>query len=140
MNESAQHPLFLRLTDSCQASEIDLANIEAFLANLTNLVTVLFFTGDPVRHPEGLDVAVVLPELWREFPNQCRLGVVAADAEMSLAERFGVTIRPTLVFLQGSSVVSQIKSMQDWDVFVAMFAEAIANVHQARHKIPLTCH
>ncbi|MFW2177667.1 MULTISPECIES: hypothetical protein [unclassified Moraxella] len=138
MSESERHPLFLRLIDSCQANEIDLANIEEFLASPSDLATVLFFTGDPVRHPEGLDVAVVLPELWREFPNQCRLGVVTTEAEMPLAERFGVTIRPTLVFLQGGSVVGQIKGMQDWDVFVPMFAEGLAKVRQASNKITLT--
>ncbi len=44
---------------------LDLAGADAFL--MDDDVQVLLFAGDPVKHPEALDLAVILPEVMRHF-------------------------------------------------------------------------
>ena len=79
---------------------------------------VLLFTGDTSRFPEGLDVAVVLPELQKHFGQRFRLGVAPRAAEERLARRFGSQRWPTLVFLRQGEYVDAISGMLDWEVFV----------------------
>ena len=60
--EAMQAPaLVQRLVQAHGAQWVGLDDAEAFTAGPG--ARVLFFCGDPVRFPEGLDVAVVLPEL-----------------------------------------------------------------------------
>jgi hydrogenase-1 operon protein HyaE len=78
---------------------------------------VLFFSGDPVRFPEALDVAVVLPELRAAGGVPFTIGVVARDHEGALARRFGQQRWPTLVCLRDGEYLGATSGMQDWDVF-----------------------
>ena len=87
---------------------------------------VLFIAGDPVRFPECLDVAVVLPELQRHFSSCFRIAVAQRDDEDTLAKRFGVVRRPALVFLRDGQYVTTVAGMQDWDVYLSEVAQALA--------------
>lgn len=113
-------PLVLRLVSHAGAHWVDAAGLDSFLAR--GAEQVLFFHGDPVRFPEVLDVAVVLPELCRhaqrQFGHAYDMGVVARADEDALARRFGVTHWPALVFLRGGRWVDTLSGMQDWDVYL----------------------
>ncbi|NMM27152.1 MAG: hydrogenase [Glaciimonas sp.] len=87
---------------------------------------VLFIAGDPVRFPECLDVAVVLPELQRFFPSRFRIAVAERDSEDGLAKRYGVTRRPALVFLRDGQYVTTVSGMLDWDDYIKEVAQALA--------------
>lgn len=97
---------------------------------------VLFFSGDPVRFPECLDVAVVLPELQRAFPGRFQVGVVGRDGEDTVAKRFGAQRWPSLVFLRDGQYVATIAGMLDWTDYLARVAEALATP-ATRAPIPL---
>ena len=81
-------------------------------------MTLLFFTGDPIRYPEIEDVAVVLMELIKTFKGCFRCAMINPDHDAPAAARFGVTIRPTLVFVYAGAVMSSLPRMRDWSEYV----------------------
>ena len=88
-------------------------------------LTALLFTGNAARYPEIEDLAVVLPELMKEFPGSFRVGVIDPDAERKLAVRFKITVRPTLVFVKGGEVVLSLPRMRDWAEYVREIAPLV---------------
>ncbi|MBK1614572.1 hydrogenase [Rubrivivax gelatinosus] len=117
-------PLVARLVERDGAQWVDAANVDAFLAAGGD--RVLFFHGDPVRFPEGVDVAVVLPELQSAFPGRFAVGVTTRADEDRLAARFGAQRWPSLVFLRDGRYVATIAGMLDWTDFVERVAAALA--------------
>lgn len=87
---------------------------------------VLFIAGDPVRFPECLDVAVVLPELQRFFSSRFRIAVAERESEDGLAKRYGATRRPALVFLRDGQYVTTVSGMLDWDDYIKEVGQALA--------------
>ena len=79
---------------------------------------LLFLAGDPVKVPEALDVAVVLPELLRAFPGRLHAALVAPEAERAVHARFGCRRWPALVLLRGDAYVGSIERMRDWDDYL----------------------
>ncbi len=117
-------PLVARLVREYGARWVDESNAEDFVAEAGE--TLLFFSGDPVRFPECLDVAVVLPELQAAFPGRLRLGVVVPAEEEAVARRFGATRWPSLVCLREGRYVDTIAGMHDWVDFVARVSDVLA--------------
>ncbi len=109
------HPLVERLVSAHGAAAVNSATLDGFLAGGGE--QVLFFSGDPVRFPECLDVAVVLPELQSAFCGCFRVGVVERDDEDAVARRFGAQHWPSLVFLRDGRFVASVNGMKDWDDF-----------------------
>jgi hydrogenase-1 operon protein HyaE len=87
---------------------------------------VLFFAGDPVRFPEGLDVAVVLPELQRSFPGRFIVAVARRDREDAVARRYGSQRWPALMFWRDGRYVTVVAGMHDWDVYLDLIGQALA--------------
>ncbi|MCY1373002.1 Hydrogenase-1 expression protein HyaE [compost metagenome] len=86
----------------------------------------MLLAGDPVRFPEGQDVAAVLPELMKSFPNRFQIAVVPRDHEDAVARRYGSQRWPTLLFFRDGQYVTAIAGMQDWDVYLSGVAAALA--------------
>lgn len=120
----AAPPLIERLAQQPGAAWVDAASLDAFVAQPGD--RALFFAGDPVRFPEGLDVAVVLPELQRAFAGRFAVGVVRREDEEALARRYGSQRWPALVFLRDGDYVTTIAGMLDWDVYLERVAQALA--------------
>lgn len=118
------HPLIERLAGSALARWIGLADVDAFISAPGD--HVLFFHSDPVRFPECLDVAVVLPELAAAHPGRFDVGVVVpADAE-ALSQRFGRPKWPSLVFFRDGRYVTSIGGILDWTDYVERVGAALA--------------
>ncbi len=96
---------------------VDTANVDAFLAEPGD--RVLFLTGDPDKLDDSNDIAVILPELVARFQGRLLPAVVSRSAEDAMMERFGVEVRPTLVFLRDAEVVGRIPRVRDWDDYIA---------------------
>ncbi|CCE11064.1 Hydrogenase expression/formation protein hupG [Bradyrhizobium sp. STM 3843] len=107
--------------------EVDASNIDDFLAAADRAggVAVLFSAGDPVRFPEVLDVAIVLPELITAFQGRLHGAVIAREAEATLGERFGVRVQPSLIFCRGGETLGLIAKIQDWSVYVERISRLI---------------
>lgn len=86
----------------------------------------LLIGGDPVRFPECLDVAVVLPELQRAFGARFRLAVAEPAFEDALASRYGAQRRPALVFLRDGGYLATVSGMLDWDDYLRQVGAALA--------------
>ncbi len=121
---TALSPLIERLVARHGATWVDAGNAEAFAAAPGD--RVLFFSGDPVRFPEGLDVAVVLPELQRALAGRFAVGVVRRDDEDALARRWGSQRWPALVFLREGRYVTTVAGMHDWDDYLRRVRDALA--------------
>jgi len=118
------HPLIVRLVDEFGYPLLSEGDLEAF-ANAPG-DAVLFCAGDPVQHPECLDVAVVLPEILRTFPGRFRAGIPAQGMEAAMQARYGFSRWPTLVFLRGGAYVGMISGIQDWAVYMSRIEELLA--------------
>lgn len=118
------HPLLQRLLERPGTTFVDLQTLAAFADAPGE--AVLFFSGDPVRFPEALDVAVVLPELRAACVDRFRIGVVDPAEEDPIARRYGSQRWPALVFLRDGRYLDTVAGMQDWDVYLAAVAQALA--------------
>jgi hydrogenase-1 operon protein HyaE len=119
-----RHPLIDRLaavTDACDVSPDDIETFEALPGD-----AVLFFGGDPVRFPECLDVAVVLPELRARFGGGLRVGIVPRAVEDALARRYAVQRWPSLVFLRDGGWLGMVSGMKDWDDYLREVGDTLA--------------
>jgi hydrogenase-1 operon protein HyaE len=120
----ALHPLLTRLAALTDAVVIAPDTVEAFESAAG--AAVLFFSGDPVRFPEALDVAVVLPELHAVNGRSFRVGIVPRECEDPIARRWGVQRWPSLVFLRDGEYLATLSRMKDWEPFVAEVRDALA--------------
>ena len=117
-------PLVARLVQQHGAAWVDRDTLDDFLCRGGD--QVLFFQGDPVRFPEVLDLAVVLPELQRAFPGRFHLGVVRRADEDAVAARFGANRWPALLFLRDGQYVQLLPGMHDWTDYLRLVADALA--------------
>lgn len=118
------HPLVARLVRAFDARLVTPDSVDAWSAEGGD--RVLLLGGDPVRFPEALDVAVVLPELQRAVGGRFRIAVAARGDEDALARRYGVLRWPALVFLREGRYVSVLPGMHDWTDYVAQVQAALA--------------
>ncbi len=100
--------------------EVEVGNVDAFLAAAdgAGAVAVLLSAGDPIRWPEAIDVAIVLPELIEAFQGRLLGAVIAHQSESELGQRFGVRVQPTLIFCSKGETLGLIGKIQDWSVYV----------------------
>jgi len=124
LSATAEPPLVQRLVSHHGATWVDPATLEAFASQPGD--RVLFFSGDPVRFPECVDVAVVLPELQAAFPGRFQVGAVRREGEDEVARRYGAQRWPSLVFLRDGKYVATIAGMLDWTDYLARVADALA--------------
>ena len=117
-------PLVMRLARDFGAAWVDETTVTAWSAGGGDRVVLL--AGDPVRFPEGQDVAAVLPELMKSFPNRFQIAVVPRDHEDAVARRYGSQRWPTLLFFRDGQYVTAIAGMQDWEVYLHGVAAALA--------------
>lgn len=117
-------PVIRRLVDSFGAVPVDELSLSDFLERPGDLV--LFLSGDPVQFPEGLDVAVVLPELRAAAGRPFHIGVVVREDQEAIARRYGNQRWPALVFLRDGRYVTTLAGMHDWTVFVERVKAALA--------------
>lgn len=105
-----------RLSQQLGYPRVNPQNLDAVLGRAEN--TVLFFSGDPATVPEAADVAVVLPELVRQFDGRLGAAVVEREHERALQGLYGVEIWPTLVFLRGRDYLGAITRIRDWSEYL----------------------
>lgn len=122
-------PLVARLVGRFGAQWVSLDSHDAFVSGVGD--RVLFFSGDTVRFPEALDVAVVLPELQAALRRAdgtppFQVGVVVRRDEDALARRWASQRWPGLVFLRDGAYVGALPGMHDWTEYVAQVRALLA--------------
>jgi hydrogenase-1 operon protein HyaE len=114
---AAEPPLVTRLVDLHGATRLDDSAFESAIA--APGTTVLFYTEDPLRIKETLDVAVILPEIARALPERLRIGVLPPPLALARAALFGVRRWPALVFLRDGGWLGNIEGLRDWSDYLA---------------------
>ncbi|TGD74328.1 hydrogenase [Mangrovimicrobium sediminis] len=94
---------------------LDEAALAPFLA--AHPRAVLFFCAEPQKYPESNDVAMVLPELVKEFDGLAA-AIVAADFEQALQARFDFTVWPALAFFNEGNYCGAITGIQNWEDYL----------------------
>ncbi|MCK6424126.1 MAG: hydrogenase [Burkholderiaceae bacterium] len=124
MSLADAHPLLQRLVQQFDAAWITPDTLADWADGPGD--RVLLLAGDPVRFPEGLDVAVVLPELQRAHGGRFTLAVADPAHEDALARRWGSNRWPALVFLRDGGYVGVLAGMHDWTDYVERVGELLA--------------
>ena len=86
---------------------------------------MLFFPGDPKRHKETTDVAVVLPELIAAFGGRVRPAVVSREAEIELQKHYGFRAWPSLVFVRRGGYLGTVSRMKNWSEYLQEISELL---------------
>ena len=115
--------LIERLSDTLGYALLDAENFEEFVAHTPQCV--LFFTENPTSFPESSDVAVILPEIVRQFGDRLTPAVVARNHEREVSKRYGVREWPTLVFLRRGEYLGAIARVQDWNDYVLLIQDIL---------------
>ena len=131
---AAEPPLVTRLIEKYDATRLDESGFEAFAAEPG--YTVLFFTEDPQRFKETLDVAVILPEIVQAVPQRLRIGVLPPPLATARAALYGVRRWPALVLLHDGGWLGNIEGLRDWaDYLEAMNALLAGPVRPLPQKV-----
>lgn len=118
-------PLVQRLARDFGAPWLDEHSVAAWVGGAGD--RVLLLAGDPVRFPEGLDVAAVLPELMKAFAQRFSVAVVPRAHEDAVARRYGAQRWPTLLFFRDGQYITALPGMQDWEVYLQQVAQALSS-------------
>lgn len=78
---------------------------------------VLFFAEDPKRYPESDDVAMVLPEILKEYSDM-QGAIVSQEFEHALQKRFDFTRWPALAFFSQGQYRGAITGIQNWEDYL----------------------
>jgi hydrogenase-1 operon protein HyaE len=94
---------------------------------------------NPAQRAEFFDLAVVLPEILRQFgPDTGSDTFHAAFAcpphSLAIAKRFGVLRHPALIFLREGRYVGAVEGLRDWADYLQSFARMRT---QAPQPIPI---
>jgi hydrogenase-1 operon protein HyaE len=107
------HPLLLRLIERVPATLLAADTLDAWVVAAPG-AALLVFSEDPVRFPETLDLAVIVPELASAFAGRFRVGVLPPEAARAAAGRYGFRRWPALVLLKDGQHVGAIDGLRDW--------------------------
>jgi hydrogenase-1 operon protein HyaE len=121
---AGEPPLVTRLILQFGAARLDESGFEAFVAEPGD--TVLFFTEDPLRIRETLDVAVILPEIAQAVPQHLQVGVLPPALANAKAPLYGVRRWPALVFLRSGGWLGNIEGLRDWADYLATATQLLA--------------
>ncbi|ACO81142.1 hydrogenase expression/formation protein, HoxO [Azotobacter vinelandii CA] len=128
------HPLIQRLTTTLGYPLLDADGLDRQVR--TQPFSVLFFAGDPQRFPEALDVAVILPELVKAFPQLAPALIAGAD-EARLQGRYGFSVWPSLVFLAGERYLGCLSRVLDWGEYLERIPAILAGENEDLPRIPV---
>jgi hydrogenase-1 operon protein HyaE len=121
---AVEPPLVTRLVERLGATRLDDSGFDAFVAGAGH--TVLFFTEDPLRVKETLDVAVILPEIAAAVSQRLRVGVLPPALANAKASLYGVRRWPALAFLRDGGWLGNVEGLRDWAEYVAATNEVLA--------------
>ena len=124
MRSPLRNPFGQQSVDRDVVEELDDSGFEAFIAGTGH--TVLFFTEDPLRIKETLDVAVILPEIAGAVTQRLRIGVLPPPLANAKASLYAVRRWPALVFLRDGGWLGNVEGLRDWADYVVATNEVLA--------------
>jgi len=122
--DARSYPLIAGLFSRHGYTDVRAENFAAFTQRAGH--TLLFFTEDPARFKETLDLAVIVPEIARAFPGRFAVGVLLPEAARALQPRYGFRRWPAVVLLQDGEYVGAVDGLRNWDEYLAEVAALLA--------------
>jgi hydrogenase-1 operon protein HyaE len=110
------YPLIAQLFTRHGCTDVRAEDFDAFTGRAGR--TLLLFLEDPVRYKETLDLAVIVPELARAFPDRFAVGALLPDAARAIQPRYGFRRWPAVVMLADGKYVGAIDGLRNWDEYV----------------------
>ena len=117
---ATEYPLIAQLFGKHGFAEVTKANFAAWTQAIGR--SLLLFIEDPGRDKETLDLAVIVPELCRAFPDRFKVGVLLPEAARAIAVRYGFRHWPALVILADGKYVGAVDGLRNWDEYLAEVA------------------
>lgn len=115
-------PIIDNMVEKNAVPYIKADNYQSFINN--NEFAVLFFAGDPKRYPETNDVAMVLPEIVKEFKSMA-CAIVDESFEQELQNQFDFTRWPALAFFTNGQYQGAITGIQNWEDYLQQIPKII---------------
>jgi hydrogenase-1 operon protein HyaE len=106
--------------------EVEAGQLDALAQNIPLLIALPL--DNPERFPELADIAVILPEVLRQFPPgsfQVTFGSPASS--LALCRRFSVYRHPALIFFRRGAYVGTLEGLRDWNEYSREFAAILGN-------------
>lgn len=107
------------LAQGCR--ELEAEQLDALAQETAHLIVLPL--DNPERFPELADIAVILPEVLRQFPPgsfQVAFGSPAASPQ--LCRRFSVYRHPALIFFRRGAHTGTLEGLRDWGDYLREFA------------------
>ena len=122
--DARSYPLIAQLFSRHGYTEVRAENFAAFTQRAGH--ALLFFTEDPLRFKETLDLAVIVPEIASAFPGRFAVGVLLPEAARAFQARYGFRRWPALVLLRDGEYVGAVDGLRNWDEYLAEVAALLA--------------
>ena len=131
-------PLIEALTMRHGFATVNEGTVNAFLN--ASPEAVLFFAGDSERLVESGDVAVILPEILKKFP-QLTPALVEKPAERPLQLRYRFNAFPALVFFRRAGYLGAISRLLGWQEYLSEVGAILARdpAEPPPYKFPERC-
>jgi hydrogenase-1 operon protein HyaE len=117
------HPLLVRLCNGFGFNTFDAADVDALAAASGHVLLV--FTEDPESYREALDLAVIVPELARDFAGRFAVAVLLPETARAIAPRYGFRRWPAVVLLRDGAYVGAIDGVRDWSEYRLELAQLL---------------
>lgn len=93
---------------------------------------LLLLTDDPLRFPEVLDAAVILPEAVQGQSPAPRCLVADPAASAALGPAYGAPRAPAVVFLRDGQYLGSLNGIRDWGEYQAEVTRLLAGPAQPK--------
>ncbi len=117
-------PLVESMLERTGLPRITAETYNAFLAD--NEQVVLFFCENPERYPESNDVAMVLPEILKEYPD-LKGAIIDRSFERELQKQFDFTRWPALAFFVNGDYRGNMTGIQNWDDYTTQIPDLLSD-------------
>ncbi len=126
-------PLIKSMIEQYNYPVLNLDNINEYIQSQDECV--LFFTENPTRFPESDDVAMILPELVKEYGYRFTAAVIEQSSQRKLQARYDFKEWPTLVFLRKGEYLGAISRVQDWNEYIIKINDFLTSDPKKIHSI-----
>lgn len=118
------HPLLDRFMTELDAPALDAESFDAWATRPGH--ALVFFSEDPVQYRETLDVAVIVPELAKAFPDRFRCALLPPVPARAVAVRYGFRRWPAIVLLRDGEYIGAIDGLRDWSDYIGELGRLLA--------------
>jgi hydrogenase-1 operon protein HyaE len=132
--DARAYPLIDALFTRHRFADVRADDVDAFVAHAP--LALLVFLEEPRRYKEVLDLAVIVPEIVRAFPDRFAVGVLLPEAARALHPRYGFRRWPAIVVLRDAQYVGSVDGLREWSEYLSE-VEHLASAPPTRAPIPI---